>query len=122
MIALAELGGLVKDTVKAAPGERVADRIAAAARALRLPRGRVEDWWYGEVRRVEAHEADAIRRNAGRARESQLLRLEREIDRLRAEIDALGEDQVARAPRRRPPGAVDRASRNRRRERRHAPA
>jgi hypothetical protein len=86
VVLLADLGELVKGTVRRSPGLKVQDRITAAARTLRLPRSRVEDWWYGEVRRVEAFEADIIRRHAVSARQSEIARMERQLDALRAEL------------------------------------
>jgi hypothetical protein len=58
---LAELRDQVKRLVEVCPGATVRARLRYAARLLRLPIGRVADWYYGEVRRVEAHEADQIR-------------------------------------------------------------
>lgn len=95
-ILLAELRELVKSTVRHSPGLIVQDRITAAARMLHLPRSRVEDWYYGEVRRVEAHEAETIREYAFKAREGEIRRMERQIEALRAELAEmapLGEDR-----------------------------
>lgn len=83
---LADLGELVKSTIRRSPGLTVQDRITAAARVLRLPRSRVEDWWHGEVRRVEAWEYVTIHTYAPRARESELRRMERQLEQLRAEM------------------------------------
>ncbi len=83
---LADLRELVNGTVRRSPGLMVQDRIAAAAVTLRLPRSRVKDWYYGEVRRVEAWEADCIRRHALAARQSEIARMERQLDALRAEL------------------------------------
>lgn len=85
-VLLAELGELVKSTVRHSPGLKVRDRITNAARVLTLPRGRVEDWWYGEVRRVDAFEAEQIRRYATAARYKEIARLERRVEALRAEL------------------------------------
>jgi len=51
----------VRAIVGASPGTQVRGRIFAAAQILRLPQGRIKAWYYGEVRRVEVHEADQIR-------------------------------------------------------------
>ena len=64
-----ELGGLVKSAIERSTQRKVRDRITAAADALHLSRSRVEGWWYGEVRRVEAGEADTIRRYSAAGRE-----------------------------------------------------
>ncbi len=85
-VLLAELRELVKATVRRSPGLNVRERLRAAARVLRLPVGRVTDWYYGEVRRVEAHEADAIRQFALSARQSEIARMERQLDALRADL------------------------------------
>jgi len=89
IVLLAELGELVKSTVERSPGSTVRDRLAMAARTLRLTPSRVTDWWYGEVRRVEAHEADSIREFARRARETEIGAMERRLDRLRADLAQL---------------------------------
>jgi len=85
-ISLAELGELVKATVGRSPGLTVEDRIAAAAKTLRLAFHRTRHWYYGGVRRVEAWEADTIRQNALRARENEILRMERRLEAMRAEL------------------------------------
>lgn len=56
-----ELTGNVKALVDSAPGATVKERLRSAARYLGLPFSRVQDYWHGEVRRIEAHEADQIR-------------------------------------------------------------
>jgi len=103
VVLLADLGELVKGTVRRSPGLKVSDRITAAARVLRLPRSRVADWWYGEVRRVEYYEGETIRRYAVAARQSEIARMERQLDALRAELaflDPLEGIRPAAAPRR----------------------
>ncbi len=82
----AELTGTVKDTVRASPGETVKARLRAAARFLGLPTGRVQDYWHGEVRRIEAHEADQIRHRAAEAKRHRAARLYAEYMALRAEL------------------------------------
>jgi hypothetical protein len=54
---LVELRQIVSEIVKSSPGATHRARLRKASRALRLPIGRVNDWWLGEVRRVEAIEA-----------------------------------------------------------------
>lgn len=82
---IAALAGEVRQTVAASPGATVRVRLRSTARLLRLPVSRVGDWFYGEVRRVEAHEADQIRHYAAEARR-RLARREREYSRIRAEL------------------------------------
>jgi hypothetical protein len=89
----------------------------AAARTLRLPRSRIEDWYYGEVRRVEAYEAEIIRRHALAARQSEIARMERQIDALRAELANLAPLEGIR-----PAAAPRLARRARARLRRASPA
>lgn len=88
----AELTAHVKDTVRSSPGDTVKERLRSAARVLGIPFGRVQDYWHGEVRRIEAHEADRIRHRAAEAKRARLARLEAEYRALRAEL-------VAEAPR-----------------------
>ncbi|MGD9613772.1 MAG: hypothetical protein AB7H90_01095 [Alphaproteobacteria bacterium] len=87
-----ELTEDVKYTVRHSPGETVKARIRSAARALGLPMGRVQDYWYGEVRRVEAHEAIQIKERSLAAKQARLARLE-------AEYTALQKELAAEAPR-----------------------
>lgn len=115
--SLAELGELVRSTVERSPGSTVQDRITAAAKLLGLPRARVEDWWYREVRRVEYVEGETIRINALRARESELRRLERRIEAVRIELAQMAPLDGIR------PAAVPRLNRRPgRRQGRSAPA
>lgn len=55
-VVTATLTGIVRQVVTLSPGATVRARQRKAARSLRLPIGRVSDWWNGRVRRVEAHE------------------------------------------------------------------
>jgi hypothetical protein len=114
---LADLRELVNGTVRRSPGLTVQERIANAATTLRLPRSRVADWWYGEVRRVEAFEAYKIERHALAARQSEIARMERQLDALRAELADL-----APHPSIRPGAALRLARRARARIRGAAPA
>jgi hypothetical protein len=79
----------VRQTVAASPGATTRARLRSSARLLRLPIGRLADWFYGEVRRVEAQEADQIRhyvRAARRRAEELERRLERQYEAVRAEL------------------------------------
>lgn len=88
----AECSTLVREIVDAAAGFSVKARLRGAARLIGLPIGRVTDFYYREVRRVEAHEADRIRDCALEAQQRQLARLEADYARLRERL-------VAEAPR-----------------------
>lgn len=85
-VSRAELEELVKATVRRSPGLLVQDRIVAAAKVLRLPHRRVKGWYYGEIQRADDWEGQTIRENALRARESEIRRMERQLDALRAEL------------------------------------
>lgn len=93
-----ELSAAVRDLVASTPGATVKARLRAAARALGLPTGRVTDFYYREVRRVEAHEADRIRYRAAEAkrREMWLAQLEAEYQQRRAEFLDSAPDFMAR--------------------------
>lgn len=85
-VSRAELEELVKATVRRSPGLLVQDRITAAAKLLRLPRARVKGWYYGEIQRADDWEGQTIREFALRARESEIRRMERQLEALRAEL------------------------------------
>lgn len=51
----------VKDVAALAPNNGRKDALRFAANILRLPYGRVKSLFYGEARRIDAHEADQIR-------------------------------------------------------------
>jgi len=74
--AVAEMAQLVRYAADpAVPGERVPHAIARAARRLGWSRSRVKAFWYGEARRIEAHEIEEARSLAAeRARDVELLR------------------------------------------------
>lgn len=93
---VAELTVGVETVVHASPGEHLKDRIAAAARTLRLSERRVRAWLYGEVARVDPFEPELIRQRAINATRSRIARLGREIACLQAELDELdqGEDRL----------------------------
>ena len=84
----AELSARIRELVEASPGLTVKARLRAAARALGLPPGRVTRFFYREVRRVEAHEADWIRYRAAAAKRRRLAALEDEYAALVAELVA----------------------------------
>jgi hypothetical protein len=108
---IADLTLEVRQTVAdaAPPSATVRARLRSAARLLRLPIGRVADWFYGEVRRVEAHEADQIRHYAAEQRKK-LRDAERREARLRVRLLAAGGGAAAAggaaARRRRASGAA----------------
>lgn len=83
-----EMSERVQETVRFSPGDTVKARLRSAARMLGLSVGRVADYVYGEVRRVEAHEADQIRAYHTEAKRRRLAQLENEYRRLRAEVVA----------------------------------
>lgn len=57
----AEMQQRVKDVAAIAPEQGRKAALAYAARLLGLPAGRVKAIYYGEARRIDAHEADQIR-------------------------------------------------------------
>lgn len=85
-VLLADLRERVREIVLASPGQRIRDKVREAAETLRLPESRVADWHYGEVRRVEAWEANQIRARAIGATRDRIQRLERELSYLRSEL------------------------------------
>ncbi len=86
-----EMQGRVADTATGGPGVSVKDRLRHAARALRLPFSRIQNIYYGEARRIDAHEADQIRYF------HELARVER-LGRMKAEYEAHRHELLARAP------------------------
>lgn len=74
-------------------GANIKARIAAAARATGLSYWRAWDLWYGKARRIDAHEADAIRTARARRAESathDLHALAVEMEALAKRLAALG--------------------------------
>lgn len=65
---IAECFEYVRQVVTLSPGVTTRAKQRAAARLLRLRISRLIDWWQGEVKLVEAHEADQIRYYAAEAR------------------------------------------------------
>jgi hypothetical protein len=75
MTSEAEMTALVHEVAGyAAPSTNWKERVHAAARALRLPFGRVKTHYYGEARRVDAGEMDRARAVAEELREAALRR------------------------------------------------
>jgi len=56
-----ELIAKIRELVNIAPGNTVKERLRATARHLDLPFSRVQNFWYDEAHKIEAHEADRIR-------------------------------------------------------------
>jgi hypothetical protein len=94
----AELTARIRETVKASPGDTVKARLRSAARMIGLPVGRIQDYWHGEVRRIEAHEADQIRHRAWIAKQQRIAKLEADYRELRRELLAGPAWVVAVAP------------------------
>lgn len=68
-------------------GDRVKARIARAARAAGLSYWRTFDLWYGKARRIDAHEADAIRTARAKRAESR----SHDLQAVAHEMEALAE-------------------------------
>jgi hypothetical protein len=68
-------------------GENIKSRIARAARDAGLSYWRAWDIWYGKARRIDAHEADAIR--AARAKRAE--RKANELTAIASDFEALAE-------------------------------
>lgn len=92
--ACAEMRAHVKTVVALAPEDGRKAALSFAARALHLPFGRVKQLFYGEARRIEAHEADRIRAYVDAA--SKLIEARAEYDRQRKEFLAGAGPVVAR--------------------------
>jgi uncharacterized protein (DUF1684 family) len=74
-------------------GANIKARIAAAAKATGLSYWRAWDLWYGKARRIDAHEADAIR--TARARRAE--RASHDLQALAVEMETLAERLAALA-------------------------
>lgn len=75
MTSEAEMSALVHEVAGyAAPSTNWKERVQAAARALKLPFGRVKAHYYREARRVDAEEMDRARAVAEELREADLRR------------------------------------------------
>ena len=83
---MSEMREAVKEAMP--PGERIQRGLETAARRLGITYSRAWALWYGKARRVDAHEADNVRRRLVQQRV-------REVARLRARIEEL-EHQIAR--------------------------
>ncbi len=82
-----EIRALVLDTINGTAGVGgIKGRLRAAARALGLTFDRVRRYHYGEVKRIEAHEADKIRHYAKIANHARLIRAHQEYAALRARV------------------------------------
>jgi hypothetical protein len=79
MSSVAEASALLRSFVGDAPaGTKVKSLITSAAKAAGWPVTRAKDVWYGDARRIEAHEMDRLRAVAAK------LEIERTINRLLA--------------------------------------
>ena len=68
MSSVAEASTLVRRVAEPRPvGDKVKAAIVRAARRLGFPVSRTKDLWYGDARRIDAHEMDALRERAARA-------------------------------------------------------
>lgn len=74
-------------------GANIKARIASAAKATGLSYWRAWDLWYGKARRIDAHEADAIR--TARARRAE--RASHDLQALAVEMETLAERLAALA-------------------------
>ena len=94
MTALAcEIADSLKLIAPPREGANIKARIAAAARATGLSYWRAWDLWYGKARRIDAHEADAIRTARARRAESashDLQAIAVEMETLAERLAALG--------------------------------
>lgn len=81
-----EMRGHVSAIVELAPGDSRKAAIAWAARVLALPFTRVRCLYYGNARRIDAHEADKIRAYVEQAQE--LIEARAEYEKLRGDFVA----------------------------------
>ncbi len=82
-----DIRGLVLDTISGVRGVGgIKGRLRATARALGLTVDRVRRYHYGEVKRIEAHEAFQIIHRAQQAKRQQFARLQLEYEALRLEL------------------------------------
>ncbi len=94
MSALAfEIADSLKLIAPPTEGGNIKSRIAAAARVTGLSYWRAWDLWYGKARRIDAHEADAIR-NAKKLRGEQSAH---DLQAVAVEMEALAERLTALA-------------------------
>lgn len=72
MSALAEASALVRDVAEPRPvGDSVKAAIVRAARRLGFTFTRTKDIWYGDARRIDSGEMDALRRAKAERRQSE---------------------------------------------------
>ncbi len=84
-------------------GMSVKARLRKAAVVLRLPPRRVRAIWYGEARRIDAHEMEAIRNAQAKAVAARLSRMRAALARIDPEFfepDILALERVERQARR----------------------
>lgn len=98
---LSEMQGIVRSAAEpGTAGESVKVAINRAARTLGLGYSRARSYWYGEVKAVPAHEADALREARLRILDQRIAHTERELLRLQLarENDAERTRRLSRAP------------------------
>ena len=83
-----EMRGHVEAVASLAPNDSRKAALAFAAKLLRLPFGRARSLYYGEARRIDAHEADQIRAYVAAAQK---------LIQARADLEALRDEFVAHA-------------------------
>ena len=82
-----EIRELVLDTIRGFSRESsTKGKLRGAARALGLPYDRVRHYHYGDVKRIEAHEAFQIIQRAERAKRRQFAQLQHEYEARRLEL------------------------------------
>lgn len=91
-------------TAKGYDGTSIKGMIAFVAKKLGLEAGRVRHYWYGDVRRVEAQEADLIRNRAWIAEQERLARQRREYEAARRAFIETAPGALARLA---PPSLAD---------------
>ena len=97
----AEIRQRVLDIAALAPEDSRKAALRFTASVLGLPFARVKRWYYDEVRRVEAHEADQIRAYFDAAQK--LIQARADYEALRREYLATAHPSLARFA----PGALD---------------
>jgi hypothetical protein len=92
-----EMRGHVRAVAELVPEESRKAALRFAANVLRLPYCRVKSLFYGEARRIDAHEADKIRAYVQAA--AKLIQARADYEKQRAEFLAAGAPLVRLAPR-----------------------
>lgn len=77
----------------------VKEWITVTARCLGWSYNRTKNIWYGEARRIDGFEKDALRRAKAQKRQHTIEEIRREQKRLREELSALDETLAALASR-----------------------